>query len=288
MIKSALKRLSHGTFELTVTIPKEDIKKAYEAVVVEMVKNAELTGFRKGAAPRERVEPTLDKKKIYDELVRHVVPNSYVEAVEKQGLKPVLNPRVQLTAAKDGEDWVFTAVSCEAPEVSLGDYKAEAKKAVAVDKLWVPGKGAPADQKEEASREQKLNKIVDHLLGVIAIEPSELLVEEEVNHSLSRLVDQTQQLGITVEQYLASSGKTAEKLREEYSQAAKRSLQLEFLLNAVAQDLKIQVTDKEIDELVASAPDETSRQTLNRPGQRAMLQAIFARRRALDTLLGFA
>jgi FKBP-type peptidyl-prolyl cis-trans isomerase (trigger factor) len=284
---SELKKLDKATFQLTITIPWADVAKTYDQVITDAVKEAELPGFRKGAAPRDRVEPTLDKKKTYEETVQRSIPTAYVEAVRQHGLRPILNPRVELKSVKEGEDWVFIAMSCEAPEVKLGDYRAEVKKALATDSLWVPGKGDPT-KKEEPDKDQKLNKIIDHLLSVIAIEPSDMLVEEESNHALARLVDQTQQLGITVEQYLASTNKTPEALRAEYAVSSKRNLQTEFLLNEISKDLKIQVADKEIDEVVNTAPDQKSRESLNTPSQRAVISAIMARRHALDTLLTFA
>jgi FKBP-type peptidyl-prolyl cis-trans isomerase (trigger factor) len=284
---SQLKRLPKGAFELAITVPQDIVKNTYEEVVNDAVKNAEIPGFRKGTAPRDRVEPGLDKKNIYEEIVKRLIPKFYVDAISEHKLRPILNPRVQLISAEENKDWTFTATSCEAPEVTLGDYKSEVKKTLASDNLWVPGKGDPT-KKEGVDKDEKLNKIIDHLLNTIPIEPSDLLVEEETNHSLARLVDQTQSLGITVEQYLASTGKTAETLRAEYATAAKRNLQVEFLLNAIVKDLNVQTSQKEIDDLIASAPDEKSRENLNTPSQRASIAAIFARRRALDSLLSLA
>lgn len=286
MINSELKKQGKGAFELKITVSKDEVASVKELVVSEMVKQAELPGFRKGSAPRDRVEPTLNQKEVYDEVVRQVIPRSYVESLKKHALKPILNPQIELTKVKNGEDWEFTATSSEVPEVVLGDYRLEVKKVLAADSLWVPGKGDP-NKKEAPDKDKQLNKVIDHLLTVISIDPADILIEEEVNHALSRLVDQTQSLGITVEQYLASSGKTAESLKSEYRDSSRKNLQLEFLLNAIARDLKIEITEKEIDDVVAAAGDEGGRQTLDNPTQRSMIRAILSRRQALDTIMKF-
>lgn len=280
---AALKRLPKNAFELEISVPKPEIDKVYEEIIVESVKNTELPGFRKGSAPRDRVESSLDKAKIYEEVLQRIVPRFYLQAVKEHSLKPILNPRVQLKSAKEGEDWSFTATSCEAPDVKIEGYKEEVKKAVATDSLWVPGKGDPT-KKEEPNKDQKLNLIIDHLLATFPIDPADMLIEEEANHSLARLIDQTQQLGITVEQYLASTGKTPEALKADYAVSAKRSLQVEFLLDAIGKDLNIEIPDKEVDEVIAASADQESKKSLDTPAQRSSIKAILGRRRVLDSL----
>jgi trigger factor len=60
-MKYTTARLADNSIELTITLPWMDIEKTYEEVVGEFVKNAEMSGFRKGKAPRDIVEKSLDK-----------------------------------------------------------------------------------------------------------------------------------------------------------------------------------------------------------------------------------
>ncbi|KKT74554.1 MAG: Trigger factor [Microgenomates group bacterium GW2011_GWA2_44_7] len=287
MINSAVNKLDKGSFKLTINISKDEIATTREQVISEMVKEAQIPGFRKGSAPRDRVESTLDPKTVYEEILKRIVPRAYIESLKKHSLKPILNPKVELVKAIEGEDWEVSATSCEAPIVELGDYKAEIKKTLATDTLWTPDKGDPT-KKVATDKDKQLNSIIDHLLAIITIEPAEMLVDEEVNHALSRLIDQTQSLGITVEQYLASTGKTAETLKEEYRESSRKNLKLEFLLNAIAKDLKIEISDKEIDAVIQAAGDENARHTLDNQTQRSMIRAILSRRQALDSIMKFA
>src|SRR4030042_894509 len=73
---SKMQHLTDGTIELVITIPWAEVQKTYDAVVDNTVKNAELSGFRKGKAPRNLVEEKPDKTKVdlgsYKEAIRDV------------------------------------------------------------------------------------------------------------------------------------------------------------------------------------------------------------------------
>ena len=81
---STLQRLPDETIELTITIPWADIAQKYEQAIEETVKNAEIAGFRKGKAPRIAVEEKLDKTKIYEEVLKDLLPKAYNEATSQQ------------------------------------------------------------------------------------------------------------------------------------------------------------------------------------------------------------
>jgi len=68
----------------------------------------------------------------------------------------------------------------------------------------------------------------------LKIELPQILVDEEVNIQLSKLVDQVKAIGMTIEQYLAAKQLTAEKLRADYEKTARDALTLNLGLDAVA------------------------------------------------------
>lgn len=95
---------------MTLTISWTQIQQAYVA-------EAELPGFRKGKAPRELVEAKLNKTRILSQALGHLLPKVYAAAVKEHSLKPILHPQIKIVSGKEGEDWVFTAITCEAPTV---------------------------------------------------------------------------------------------------------------------------------------------------------------------------
>jgi len=280
---SALSKLANGSVELTITIPVKKVKTAYNETLASLAKSAEIKGFRKGKAPSKLVEEKLGKKVILEEVLKSLIPEVYVEAVKEHNLKPIINPQVQLISTEEEKDWQIKAITCELPEVKLGKYEEEIRKINAPDKIWVPGR----DKKETAKKppeEEKLAKIFKTLLSFCGLQIPGLMIQEEINRMLSRLIDQTARLGLTVEQYLASVGKSIEKIKEEYRLQAEESLKLELILLAIAEDKKIQITDEEVTKMIAAAPDKETQKILDTPEQKAYIRQLLRKRQVIDNL----
>lgn len=279
---SALNKQTDGTLELTITVPKKKVAAVYKRTLNQLAKETEIKGFRKGKAPLKKVEASIGKTKIYEEVLKTLIPEVYVEAVKEQKIKPIINPQISVVSLEENKDWQIKAITCELPEVKLGNYKAAIRKELASEKIWVPGK----DEKKQTAEQEsaQLNKIFQVLLKTVTLKIPELLIQEEINRMLSRLVDQTGRLGLTVEQYLASIGKTSDQIRQEYHQQAEESLKLELILSAIADKEKIQVTDTEVQSMIDSAPDEASKKAMDTPAQRAYIQQLLRKRKVIDKL----
>lgn len=283
---TAIARLNDGTIELTLTIPWLDVKKSYDAMVEKAVENAEITGFRKGKAPRNLVEDKLDKSKVYEEVIGVLLPKIYNEAVTSEKLKPIITPKVELKEATENKDWIIRILTCEKPHLTLGDYKKAVLelKSTKKNKIWVPGEEAKQDQQAEEDKQNKptLDELLKALYGTITVTLPQLLVDHEVNRLLSDLIDQTKKLGLTVEQYLASTGRNADTIRNEYSEQAKRSLTLEFALEEIADKEAILVSDDDIDTVIKSSKTDEERKALS--AQRYYLASVLRRQKTLDFL----
>lgn len=271
---TSLNRQSDNTIELTLTIPWSEVTQNYQSVVENAVQNAQLPGFRKGKAPRDLVEKNLDKTKLYEEVLKILIPKSYNQAITELKIQPIISPKVELKEANEGKDWVIRVITCEKPEVTLGDYK----KAI-IDskgsKIWKPG----ADEK---TKKPTLNELLQALFGVVTVTLPSLLIEHEVNRLLSDLLDQTKKLGLSVEQYLASTGRSADSIRHEYEEQAKRTLTLEFALEDIADKEGILVSDDELDKVINNAKTEEEKKALS--SQRYYLASILRRQKTLDLL----
>lgn len=280
--------LPKKTFELEFTIPWTQVKKTYNKVLDEAVKQAEIKGFRKGKAPKDLVEKSLDKQKIYQEVLKHVLPSTYEAAVKQHNLRPLMSPKITPVSAQENKDWQFKAASCEAPEVKLGDYTKTVKGELAKEKIWTPGKGKTETDKKgkdpQAGYDQKIRLATQALLQNVKVEVSDILVDDELNRMLTRLLDQVNKLGMTIDQYAAAKNMTADKLREIYRKQAAETLQMEFILQAIVQDRQIKINKEQVDKMIAAAPDEKARKRLDTPMQRAYISAILAKRQALDYL----
>jgi len=229
---SALNRLEDGTIELTITIPWSKINESYQKVLTNTASETTIKGFRKGKAPLKMVEEKVTKQHLYEETLKEILPKVYLEAIKEHNLKPIVNPQITVTSLAEGKDWQIKATICEPPKAELGDYKENVRKALASEKIWVPGKDGKKQPPETET--QRLDKIFKTLLENTKINIPEILLQDEVNRMLSRLIDQTARLGLTVEQYLASTSKTTDQIKNEYRQQAEQTLKLELILSSIA------------------------------------------------------
>lgn len=258
MPSSKITSLPKSTVEIEITIPWNEIKATYDEYLDQVTKDAEIQGFRKGKAPKSLVEEKIDKNKLYEEVVKKIVPKSYAEAVRQHNLTPVISPRIEILKAKIGEDWIIKATIAQKPKINLKNYKqkiGDLKKSKV--KLWTPGQ-----DKTKPDEKLSLDEIVNSLLGEVEIELSDELIKNEANRLLADLIDQTRTVGLTIEQYLISKGKTNEQLKAEYAQVAKKNLSLEFTLMEVADSEKITVSKEDIDKLLEKVENKSEKEKL--------------------------
>lgn len=275
-------KLPDGTIELTITIPLKRVKASYNEVLREQAAKAEIKGFRKGKAPSKYVEQKIGKSILYEEVLKTLIPQVYTEAIKEQNIKPILSPQIKVISLQEGKDWQIKALTCELPEIKLDDYQAEVKKALAPGKIWTPDK---EKQTKTPSREDKIAQIFKVLVDNAQIKLPEILVEQEVNRMLSRLIDQTSQLGLTVEEYLTSTGKTNQQLRNEYRRQAEETLKLELILAQIAEKEKVAVADAEVEKMIEAVPDEKARIGLQTPNQQLYIRQLLRKRKVIDNLL---
>jgi len=266
--------LPQKTFELKFSLPWDQVKKTYDEVLKQLAKSANIKGFRKGKAPQELIEKQADKGKVYGEVINQLLPISYAAAVKKHNLKPAVAPKITITSAEEGKAWTFSAKSCELPEVKLGNYEGTARSALVKSQL----------EKKELTQTQKFDQIARALIQETKLELPEMLIESERDRLLSRLLDQIQKLGLTIEQYAQSNQKTVEQIRAETAQTAANTLKMELILQAVADERNIKVKDKEIDKMIDQAGDEKLKKQLNTPSERAYISTVLRKKQAIDFL----
>jgi len=227
-------------------------------------------------------EKQVNKTTLYQEILKEIIPDLYLEAIKEHQLKPIVNPQINVLSLQEKKDWQIKAVTCEIPEIKLGSYKEEIRKALSSDKIWTPGKDKEKQNPESESK--KLDKIFRTLLGTIKLEVPKILIQEEANKMLSKLIDQTNQLGLTLEQYLASSGKTADGIKEEYQKQAEQTIKLELILSKIANEEQIKVTDDQVEKMIKSIPEKETQKTFENKAQKAYIRQILRKRQVIDNL----
>jgi FKBP-type peptidyl-prolyl cis-trans isomerase (trigger factor) len=222
------------------------------------------------------VEEKIDKEKIREEVLKKLLPIAYTEAIKTQGIRPIINPKIHVEKLEDpstGKDWQFTALTCEAPVIKLGKYKENIQKITAKSKIAIPGKEpVPA----------KFDDIVKALLDNVEAQIPEILVDSETDRLLSQTLEDVKKLGLTLDQYLTSTGKNPEILRSEYKKKAESDIKLEFALSKIAEEEKITVEEKEVEEAIKASKTEDEKKNLE--ANRYLLASILRQQKTLDFL----
>lgn len=279
MITSKVTNLPKQSAEIEIKIPWADVKSTFDEIFDLAVSQLEISGFRKGKAPKSIAEKHIDKTKVYEQAVQKILPKAYADAIKEHNLKPVSNPKLEITKAKENEDWAIKTTIALFPKINLKEYKKkiqDIKKSKV--KIWVPGK----DKKEEKPAPPSLDELAKAITDEAEVDMSDILIEQEVNRLLSDIIDQTKKLGMTVEQYLMAKGKTSAQLRQEYQLQARKNLSLEFALNEIADQEKIQVNPKEIDDIIARVEKEEEREKLRKDSY--YLAHLIRQQKTLDFL----
>lgn len=236
-----------GSIVFNFSVTAAEVAKGYREVVQEYAATAEIKGFRKGKAPLDLVEKSLDKAKVYSHALEHILPHAYSEILTKHKLSPLIEPRITPVSMEEGKDWEFKAETAAKPEIQLGNYRqyvAQATQKALAEATKKAKKEENGKKTAEPSLENtKLTAALDALLANTKIEVAQLLIDEEAKTALSKLVNQLKSLKLSLEDYLKSIKKSQDELVKEYTTTAATNLKLEFILNAIAADLKPDVKE---------------------------------------------
>jgi trigger factor len=122
--------------QFKIVVPAGDLSAKVDERLVEMARTAQMPGFRPGKVPvgllKKQYGPAL-----FGEAVEQAVNSSTAKAIEDRGLKPALQPRVDLKQLEEGKDVEFEVAIEVLPEIGkldFSDIELERLKAVVPDK----------------------------------------------------------------------------------------------------------------------------------------------------------
>ena len=104
---------------LSIEMEPAEVEQSLEECYRRLAKKANITGFRKGKAPRKVLERHSNKESLMEEAFGDLIPKAYEKAVKEQKLKPIARPHIEIA---QNDPLVFKAVVPLQPLVELGDY----------------------------------------------------------------------------------------------------------------------------------------------------------------------
>lgn len=117
-----VENVSDLTKKLTITLPKEVVKKKLDKAYNKLNKDVSLKGFRKGKVPRSVLEKNF-KEQVQAEVGEELVQETYFDAVEQEKLEPVVHPEITEHSFPESGSFVYVAMVDVKPEFEMAQYK---------------------------------------------------------------------------------------------------------------------------------------------------------------------
>lgn len=146
--------LSKSSKELVFKIPAVEFTKFYEESLKELGKDLKVAGFRKGKVPADVVEKELTPERILYNAGDLAIRKIYVDAVVKENIPAIGEPKIDLKNIAKGEDFEFTAKIDLLPEIELKSYQKDIDK---VNEKFV--------NKKSETKEEDIQKEINVLAG---------------------------------------------------------------------------------------------------------------------------
>ena len=107
--------------QFKIVVPSSELTSKIDERLAEMAKTAALPGFRPGKVPVSLLKKQYGQA-LFGEAVEAAVNTSTAKAIEDRGLKPALQPRVDLKQLEEGKDVEFEVVVEVLPEIGALDF----------------------------------------------------------------------------------------------------------------------------------------------------------------------
>lgn len=288
-MNAKVEKLPKSQLKITVSVENKNVKEVYDQVLEQAVKDTEVDGFRKGHAPKDKVEQKLGVSKLYGNAINELLQKYYSQVLKENHIQPISNPKVEIKEFDINKDFEFEATLATKPEIKFKDYKKELKKYYKEKNEEVSKANAEKLKKGEKIDHDHAhihaNEIVKVLSDNAEVEIPDILVEEETNRLIARLIDQLLAAGMKTEDYLKSQGIDMDKLKKNYSQVAEENIKAELVLNELITKENIEVKDDEVEQAIAGVADEKAREELNNPVQKIYIKTVLEKNKLIENLI---
>ncbi|WP_034550327.1 trigger factor [Carnobacterium funditum] len=146
---------------LTFEISEEKISEGMNTAFNKVKGTLNVPGFRKGKVTRQVFNKMYGEAALYEDALNAVLPEQYEAAIEKAGIEPVEQPKIDVKSMEAGQPWVIEAIVTVKPEVKLGEYKG-----LTVDKQDREVKDADVDADLETKREEQAELVLKEEVAV--------------------------------------------------------------------------------------------------------------------------
>lgn len=157
-----VEKLEGHKVKLEVTVPPEQVGRAYDRAYRRLVNRVNVPGFRRGRVPRPVLERHVGPDAFREEALEFALSDAYSQALDIRELDPIDNPDLEVVKFEQGEPFIFRATVEVRPEVNLGAYSGM-------------GLSVPPKPVSESDVEAQLNSIRERQAELEPAEPDAAL-----------------------------------------------------------------------------------------------------------------
>ncbi len=226
--------------------------------------------------------------------------NSFIPGFEEQlvGAKADDEKELNLKFPEDyfskdlaGADVVFKVKVNEVKNKQLPEINDEFAKdfnapgVETVEGLYDLVRGRLADQKKAAADQKEEAELLEKVSETAEIDIPDVMIQEEEQAMMQQFAQQISQYGISFDQWIKTSGQTAEQFAKGYEEDAKKAVRSRLVLEKIAdlENIKADAeeVDKQINELIEQYSFITA-ENVNEYVDRSLVELDIRNRKALD------
>lgn len=226
--------------------------------------------------------------------------NSFIPGFEEQlvGAKADDEKELNLKFPEDyfskdlaGADVVFKVKVNEVKNKQLPEINDEFAKdfnapgVETVEGLYDLVRGRLADQKKAAADQKEEAELLEKVSETSEIDIPDVMIQEEEQAMMQQFAQQISQYGISFDQWIKTSGQTAEQFAKGYEEDAKKAVRSRLVLEKIAdlENIKADAeeVDKQINELIEQYSFITA-ENVNEYVDRSLVELDIRNRKALD------
>ena len=122
-MKSTIKKLPKSQLEIEIEVSPEELDGFVNQATLNLGKDLEIEGFRKGKVPKEIIEKKVGPEKILVDAADLAIKENYKKVILENKIEAISEPEIDILKLAAGNPFVFRAKVSVLPEIKLPDYK---------------------------------------------------------------------------------------------------------------------------------------------------------------------
>jgi len=122
MVKVEIEKQKENEVKLKIETDKLEVNSNLDKVYNDVSYQIKIPGFRKGRVPKNILNLHLGKEYFYDKTAEKLIPECYLEAINKNNIQPIDQPEIKVIQIEEDKPLIFEATVQVRPEVKLGSF----------------------------------------------------------------------------------------------------------------------------------------------------------------------